>query len=80
MAEELGSALQKRVRGCESLHHLQKRPITSVGYAMSNNFVVSKNDLLLLAANNKIIDLKLWKIAKGVHSGDMGNSLFRRHR
>lgn len=23
MAEELGSALQKRVRGCESLYHLQ---------------------------------------------------------
>lgn len=23
VAEELGSALQKRVRGCESLHHLQ---------------------------------------------------------
>jgi len=35
------------------------------GYTVTDNFVVSKSDLLLLAANNKIIDLKLWKLAKG---------------
>lgn len=51
MAEELGSALQKRVRGCESLCHLQSFCHAMIIFLHENE--IDLRDILLMGVKFK---------------------------